>query len=74
MDSFCIYYILVFIYRTHFGDLKNGVVYFGDDDNTYDWRLFDEMRKVNKIGIWPVGIVGGLLVESPLVDSNCNLL
>uniref|UniRef100_A0A1I7TU61 Galactosylgalactosylxylosylprotein 3-beta-glucuronosyltransferase n=2 Tax=Caenorhabditis tropicalis TaxID=1561998 RepID=A0A1I7TU61_9PELO len=49
----------------------NGVVYFGDDDNTYDLRLFNKyIRKVNKIGMWGVGHVGGSLVESPKVINQ----
>jgi len=49
---------------------KEGVVYFADDDNTYDTRLFDEMREVEKVGVWPVGLVGGLMVERPIVENN----
>ncbi|KHN87042.1 putative glucuronosyltransferase sqv-8 [Toxocara canis] len=56
--------------RVNFGSLKRGVVYFGDDDNVYDWRLFEEMRYVKKVGVWPVGIVGGLLVETPILDGG----
>jgi len=26
------------------------------------------MRYVNKVGVWPVGLVGGLMVERPKVD------
>ncbi|VDN55560.1 unnamed protein product [Dracunculus medinensis] len=58
--------------RTNFGSLKQGVVYFGDDDNAYDLRLFEEMRQIKKVGVWPVGIVGGLLVETPIVDESNN--
>nr|CDS33716.1 galactosylgalactosylxylosylprotein [Hymenolepis microstoma] len=36
-----------------------GVVYFADDDNTYDPRLFEEMRTLQLGATWPVGIVGG---------------
>lgn len=47
-----------------------GVVYFADDDNTYDLRLFEEMRKTVKVSVWPVGLVGGLLVEGPIVRDG----
>ncbi|CAJ0955711.1 unnamed protein product, partial [Mesorhabditis belari] len=56
--------------RTQFSSLRRGVLYFGDDDNTYDWRLFSEMRTIKKAGIWPVGIVGGLLAEAPTLFDN----
>uniref|UniRef100_A0A7E4V615 Galactosylgalactosylxylosylprotein 3-beta-glucuronosyltransferase n=1 Tax=Panagrellus redivivus TaxID=6233 RepID=A0A7E4V615_PANRE len=56
--------------RTNHASWHRGAVYFGDDDNTYDWRLFDEIRKINRVGVWPVGIVGGLIVEAPIVASN----
>ncbi|XP_031766900.1 galactosylgalactosylxylosylprotein 3-beta-glucuronosyltransferase I-like isoform X2 [Galleria mellonella] len=49
---------------------KRGVVYFMDDDNTYSLKVFDEMRKINKVGVWPVGIVGGMRVEMPLVKDG----
>ncbi|VDL78534.1 unnamed protein product [Nippostrongylus brasiliensis] len=56
--------------RTQLSDLKRGAVYFGDDDNTYDLKLFDEIRSVKVAGIWPVGIVGGLIVEKPILSEN----
>ncbi|XP_021201548.3 galactosylgalactosylxylosylprotein 3-beta-glucuronosyltransferase I [Helicoverpa armigera] len=49
---------------------KAGVVYFMDDDNTYSLKVFDEMRKVKRVGVWPVGIVGGMRVEMPLVSDG----
>lgn len=48
----------------------SGVVYFADDDNTYDIRIFDEMRTISRVGVWPVGLVGGLMVERPIVDAK----
>ncbi|XP_003744238.1 galactosylgalactosylxylosylprotein 3-beta-glucuronosyltransferase I-like [Galendromus occidentalis] len=45
----------------------DSVVYFADDDNTYDVRLFEEMRLTKKASVWPVGLVGGLMVERPIV-------
>ncbi|RZF35581.1 hypothetical protein LSTR_LSTR005109 [Laodelphax striatellus] len=47
-----------------------GVVYFADDDNTYSIHIFNEMRWTKKVSIWPVGLVGGLLVEKPIVNSS----
>lgn len=47
---------------------EDDVIYFADDDNTYDVRLFEEMRSTRKVSVWPVGLVGGLSVEKPLID------
>ncbi|CAN7999672.1 unnamed protein product [Ixodes hexagonus] len=47
-----------------------GVVFFADDDNTYDLRLFTEMRDTRGVSVWPVGLVGGLVVEKPLVRDG----
>ncbi|XP_043261562.1 galactosylgalactosylxylosylprotein 3-beta-glucuronosyltransferase I isoform X1 [Colletes gigas] len=49
-----------------------GVVYFADDDNTYSVKLFHEMAKIQKVGVWPVGLVGGLMVEKPICDNVTN--
>ncbi|MFH4975449.1 hypothetical protein AB6A40_002158 [Gnathostoma spinigerum] len=56
--------------RKNYGSHRSGVVYFGDDDNTYDLRLFEEIRATKQLGVWPVGLVGGLLVETPLVENG----
>lgn len=57
--------------RENLSDLDdNGVIYFADDDNTYDLELFNEMRYTKKVSVWPVGLVGGLLVEKPVVHPN----
>ncbi|XP_071081455.1 galactosylgalactosylxylosylprotein 3-beta-glucuronosyltransferase 1-like [Haliotis cracherodii] len=49
---------------------KPGVVYFADDDNTYDLRIFAEMRRTRKISVWPVGLVGDLRYEAPIVKNG----
>lgn len=59
--------------RENLADLdRDGVIYFADDDNTYDIELFNEMRYTGKVSVWPVGFVGGLLVERPLVHPQNN--
>uniref|UniRef100_A0A0A9W6K2 Galactosylgalactosylxylosylprotein 3-beta-glucuronosyltransferase n=2 Tax=Lygus hesperus TaxID=30085 RepID=A0A0A9W6K2_LYGHE len=45
-----------------------GVVYFADDDNSYSVQVFDEMRFTKEVSVWPVGLVGGLMVEKPVLD------
>ncbi|XP_045479762.1 galactosylgalactosylxylosylprotein 3-beta-glucuronosyltransferase I isoform X1 [Harmonia axyridis] len=46
------------------------VIFFMDDDNTYDVKIFEEIMKVHKVGVWPVGLVGGLNLETPLLDPE----
>ncbi|CAB0010245.1 unnamed protein product [Nesidiocoris tenuis] len=45
-----------------------GVVYFADDDNSYSLQVFDEMRYTKEVSVWPVGLVGGLMVEKPILN------
>ncbi|XP_068611811.1 galactosylgalactosylxylosylprotein 3-beta-glucuronosyltransferase 3 [Brachionichthys hirsutus] len=52
------------------GDQQQGVVYFADDDNTYSLELFDEMRSTQRVAVWPVGIVGGMKYERPVVEAG----
>ncbi|XP_046372360.1 galactosylgalactosylxylosylprotein 3-beta-glucuronosyltransferase 2-like [Haliotis rufescens] len=51
-------------------ETQPGVVYFADDDNTYDLRIFAEMRRTRKISVWPVGLVGDLRYEAPVVKNG----
>ena len=45
------------------------VVYFGDDDNTYDLRLFDEIRWTERVSVFPVGLIG-YAMSSPIVQKS----
>lgn len=55
---------------------SRSVVYFMDDDNTYSIELFEQMKLIeaNKVGVWPVGLVGGLMVEKPVIDDEDQVL
>ncbi|KAL3265392.1 hypothetical protein HHI36_009598 [Cryptolaemus montrouzieri] len=46
------------------------IAFFMDDDNTYDVKLFEEIAKVRNVGVWPVGLVGGLNLETPVLDPK----
>ncbi|GAB0087839.1 Galactosylgalactosylxylosylprotein 3-beta-glucuronosyltransferase I [Sergentomyia squamirostris] len=48
------------------------VVFFMDDDNVYSIELFNEMLRIEegRVGVWPVGLVGGLMVERPMLNEN----
>ncbi|XP_011306900.1 galactosylgalactosylxylosylprotein 3-beta-glucuronosyltransferase I [Fopius arisanus] len=56
--------------RENYNSSQNAVVYFADDDNTYSLKLFKEMERIKVIGVWPVGLVGGLMVERPICDAS----
>lgn len=45
-----------------------------DDDNTYNVKIFSEMIKIKKVGVWPVGFTAGYNVESPIVDKITGLV
>jgi hypothetical protein len=51
-------------------DVETGVVFFADYDNTYDVRIFQEMRCTNTISKWPLGLIGIYGVSSPVVDPS----
>jgi len=47
-----------------------GVVYFADDDNSYSVELFQQISETKKVSVFPVGLVGGVMVEKPDVVSG----
>jgi len=51
---------------------SSAVVYFGDDDNTYDQRIYHEFSQIGtngtRIGVLSVGHSGGVVYEGPLCD------
>lgn len=47
-----------------------GVLFFLDDDNAIDVRLFEEMRPTETVSMWPVGLIGDYTVSSPIVKDG----
>ena len=54
-------------------NIKEGVLYFGDDDNTFDLRLFSEIRYTKRVSMFPVGLIGDYSVSSPIVKEVSSL-
>ena len=50
----------------------DAMIYFMDDDNTYNVRVFKEIRRIpmGNVGVWPVGIVGKLRYEGPVCKNG----
>ena len=51
-------------------NVSDGVIYFGDDDNTYDIRLFQQISKTKTVSMFPVGFIGRQGVSSPIVKDG----
>uniref|UniRef100_A0A182QZC4 Galactosylgalactosylxylosylprotein 3-beta-glucuronosyltransferase n=1 Tax=Anopheles farauti TaxID=69004 RepID=A0A182QZC4_9DIPT len=49
---------------------KAGVLYFGDDDNTFDLKLFSEIRTTRKVSMFPVGLIGDYGISTPIVRNG----
>ena len=49
---------------------QKSVLYFADDDNTYDLRIFDEIRKTRKVSVFPVAFIGTQSISSPVVETR----
>ena len=51
-------------------ELPPGVIYFGDDDNTYALKLFEEIRWTKKVSMFPVAFVGDNDFSSPVIQEG----
>ncbi|CAI8034528.1 Galactosylgalactosylxylosylprotein 3-beta-glucuronosyltransferase 2 [Geodia barretti] len=49
---------------------SSGVVYFIDDDNKIDVRLFSEIRKTKEVSVFNVGFAGGVYYEGPVCGED----
>lgn len=52
----------------HTSAKSKNILYFADDDNSYDLRLFEDIRRVKLVGMMPVGLVQPAGVSSPIVN------
>ncbi|XP_050738187.1 galactosylgalactosylxylosylprotein 3-beta-glucuronosyltransferase P-like isoform X2 [Eriocheir sinensis] len=48
----------------------DGVLYFADDDNAYDVRIFLQIRRTQRASVFPVGLILRLGVSSPVVRGG----
>ena len=51
-------------------NVEEGVIYFADDDNAYDIRLFSEIRNTRKVGLLPTGNFATTGVSAPIVKNG----
>uniref|UniRef100_A0A0K8UEX8 Galactosylgalactosylxylosylprotein 3-beta-glucuronosyltransferase n=1 Tax=Bactrocera latifrons TaxID=174628 RepID=A0A0K8UEX8_BACLA len=51
-------------------NISNGILYFGDDDNTYDLKLFSEIRYTQRVSMFPVGLIEEYSVSGPVVRKG----
>lgn len=51
-------------------NVQEGVLYFGDDDNTLELQLFEEIRTTKKVSMFPVGLIGEYGVSAPIVKDG----
>ena len=49
--------------------LSPGVIYFGDDDNTYDFSLLEEIRQTRLVSMFSVGFVGDNDFSSQIIHN-----
>ncbi|KAI8115071.1 Galactosylgalactosylxylosylprotein 3-beta-glucuronosyltransferase S [Lucilia cuprina] len=51
-------------------NITSGVLYFGDDDNTYDLKLFSEIRETKIVSMFPVGLIASYGISGPVVRKG----
>lgn len=51
-------------------NLRTGVLYFGDDDNTFHLKLFSEIRDTKVVSMFPVGLIGSYAISAPIVKDG----
>ena len=49
---------------------ERGVIYFADDDNSYDARIFEEIRTTRRVSVFPVGLILKYGVSSTIVRAG----
>ncbi|XP_077486197.1 galactosylgalactosylxylosylprotein 3-beta-glucuronosyltransferase sqv-8-like isoform X2 [Amblyomma americanum] len=47
-----------------------GVVYFANEHHTYDRRIFAQMARVRRVGVFPVGLIAENALSSPVVSRQ----
>lgn len=49
---------------------EDGIFYFADDDNSYDVRVFEEIRKTRGVSVFPVGMISTYGISAPIVRDQ----
>ncbi|KIH61868.1 hypothetical protein ANCDUO_07855 [Ancylostoma duodenale] len=57
--------------RENYDQNRNAVLYFADDDNSYDVRLFNNyIRNVTRIGVWAVDKLAKGQCDAEAMEDN----
>jgi beta-1,3-glucuronyltransferase len=61
---------LEYLRETYSNTSQEGVIYFADDDNAYDIRIFDEIRDTKMVSMFPVGLIAKLGLSTPILNNK----
>lgn len=61
---------LEYLRESYTNTSQEGVIYFADDDNAYDIRIFEEIRDTKKVSMFPVGLIAKLGLSTPIVNNE----